>query len=126
MKVYSKTNLLMPALSLFTSTSTLLCCALPALLVTLGMGAVMAGLASNYPQLIWLSEHKNILFTFSAILLIGSGYMMYKARNLPCPVDAKQAKACDKLRKISLWIYGISVFIYLTGFFFAFIIIHLI
>jgi hypothetical protein len=46
------------ALSLFTSFSTLICCALPALLVALGAGAVLSTLVSHVPQLVWVSEHK--------------------------------------------------------------------
>ena len=58
----SRGILLAPTLSLFASTSTLLCCALPALLVTIGAGAVMAGLATNVPGYIWLTERKVPLF----------------------------------------------------------------
>ena len=47
-----------PTLSLFASTSTLLCCALPALLITLGAGAVMAGLTAAFPGIMWLSANK--------------------------------------------------------------------
>ena len=36
-------------LSLFTSLSTLLCCALPSLLVLLGLGATVASVLSRYP-----------------------------------------------------------------------------
>ena len=43
----------------FGSMSTLICCVLPSLLVSLGLGAVMAGLASNVPGLVWISEHKS-------------------------------------------------------------------
>lgn len=44
--------------TLFGSLSTLICCAIPSLLVSLGLGAVLAGIASNVPALIWISEHK--------------------------------------------------------------------
>lgn len=108
-------------LTLMTSFSTLFCCALPALFVAVGAGAALAGIVSNVPQLIWLSEHKIALFVFAAVMLIGSGIMRYTSRNAPCPIDPKQAKACTKLRKISLAVYIGSVFIYIIGFFFAFI-----
>ena len=109
------------AVSLFASAGTLLCCALPALLVTLGMGAVMAGLVANVPQLVWLSEHKKPLFIAAAVLLVIAGWMMWRARLLPCPIDPKQAAACKNLRKISLVIYWVSVLLYTVGFFFAYI-----
>ena len=44
--------------SLFASSSTLICCALPALLVALGAGAALSSLVSAVPQLVVLSEHK--------------------------------------------------------------------
>ena len=40
---------------LLTTSATLICCAIPILLVTLGMGAVVASMASAAPWLIELS-----------------------------------------------------------------------
>jgi hypothetical protein len=113
-------------LTLMTSFSTLFCCALPALFVAIGAGATLAGIVSTIPQLIWLSKHKIILFGFSGFMLVSSGITRYASRNAPCPIDKAQAKACKKVRKISLWIYFGSLMIYATGFFFAFIAPHLI
>jgi len=110
-----------PALSLFAAAGTLVCCALPALFVSLGMGAALAGLVSAAPALVWLSKYKLWVFGAAALLIAASGFMMWKARNLPCPADPAKAKACNTLRRISWWIWGISVFAFLTGFFFAFI-----
>lgn len=108
-------------LSLFTSASTLVCCALPALLVTLGMGAALAGLVTAVPQLIWLSEHKTAVFGLAALLLVAGGWMQWNARNAPCPVDPAAAKSCMKLRRNGRIIYFVSLGLYLTGFFFAFV-----
>lgn len=52
-------------LVLFASTGTLLCCALPIILVSLGMGAVVASMASNLPFLIKLSMYKEWMFAGS-------------------------------------------------------------
>jgi hypothetical protein len=60
-----KKNLWVSFFSLFTSMSTLICCALPALLVSIGLGATMIGLVSTFPSLIWLSENKALVFTLS-------------------------------------------------------------
>ncbi len=114
-------HLLAPTISLFTSAATLICCALPALMVSLGMGAVIAGLVSDFPQLVWLSKHKIEVFELAAILLLFAGIMLWRARFLPCPVDPIQAKACRRLRVISWVIYWVSVLIFATGLFFAFI-----
>jgi hypothetical protein len=118
MKRFSKT---VDTLTMLTSFSTLFCCALPALFVTIGAGAALAGIVSNVPQLIWLSEHKIGLFIFAGVMLVASGIMRYTSRNAPCPIDPVQATSCQKLRKISMVIYIVSLLIYVTGFFFAFI-----
>lgn len=39
----------------------------------------------------------------------------------PCPVEPKAAAACMKLRRMGRIIYAVSVLLYATGFFFAFI-----
>lgn len=116
---------IMPFFSLFTSLGTLVCCALPALFVTLGAGAALAGLVSNVPWLISLSEHKAWVFGIAGILLFGTGILRYINRNAPCPVDPVAAKACIRLRNISKYMYLFSVVIYLTGFFFAFVAVRI-
>lgn len=118
-------KLLLPTLSLFTSLSTLICCALPALLVTIGAGAALAGLVSSAPWLVALSKYKAYTFSISGLMLVAAGIMRFKAKNLACPVDPAKAKACDKLRKISSWIYYSSLAIYAIGFFFAFIAVRI-
>jgi hypothetical protein len=116
---------LIPTLSLFASASTLLCCALPALFVALGMGAVVAGVVSATPQLVWLSAHKVGLFMVAGTLLVVAGYFEWQSRYAPCPADPAKAKACARLRKISHIIYGVSVVLYAIGFFFAFLAVKL-
>jgi uncharacterized membrane protein (Fun14 family) len=109
-------------LSLFTSTGTLICCALPALFVSLGLGATLVGLTTAIPQLIWISEHKIGVFILGAVLLLAAGVLQYQAKNLSCPPDAKLAEACRSARDFSFWIYWISVALYGIGFSFAFLI----
>lgn len=107
--------------TLFTSAGTLVCCALPALFVTLGAGAALAGLVSTAPWLVALSKYKAWTFGISGTMILVAGLMRWQARNAPCPIDPKQAVACGRLRKVSGWIYWASVAIWITGFFFAFI-----
>lgn len=121
MSHFSLKHTLAPFLSLFASAGTLICCALPALLVSLGMGAALIGLTSSFPQLVWLSQHKTGVFIFSALMIAAAGTGLWRSRNLPCPADPAQAKACRRLRLVSLWIYSFSVLSFCTGFFFAFI-----
>lgn len=116
-----KGNVAVSFLSLFTSGSTLICCALPALLVSLGAGAAMAGLVGTFPQIVWLSEHKVPLFWIAGGMLAVAGVMQWRARSLPCPADPALAAACARARKLSHWIYVFSVAMFLIGFFFAFV-----
>tara|TARA_Y100001968_G_scaffold315276_1_gene341689 strand:+ start:445 stop:828 length:384 start_codon:yes stop_codon:yes gene_type:complete len=118
--VYRK-NITLPLISLFTSLGTLLCCALPALMVSIGAGAVLAGLVSNFPELIFLSKYKIYVFSIAGLLITISGYMLWVNRNAPCPIDPMAAKLCNKLRKLSIYIYCFSLIIFLTGLFFAFV-----
>ena len=113
-----------PSLSLFTSFSTLICCALPALLISIGMGASLASLVSAFPWIIFISKYKIQTFILAAVLLVFSVYLFWQGRNAPCPSDPIQAKICSKLRFINLIMLFISLVIYLVGFFFAFIIVN--
>ncbi len=116
-----KRDVWLAVVSLFASVSTLFCCALPALLVALGMGAVVAGLISNMPVLVWLSEQKKMVFVIAGILLALSGFSRFKgAQKATCPVDPVKAKACTLLKKISFIIFWIALGFYAIGLFFAF------
>lgn len=112
---------LLPFLSLFTSVGTLLCCALPALLVTLGLGAALAGFVSTVPWITAVSEYKVLVFAIAGVLLLLSLFLQWRARHAPCPADPKMARVCMRMRKVSWIILGITIVIYLTGFFFAFL-----
>lgn len=105
---------------LFGSMGTLICCALPSLLVSLGLGAVMAGLASNIPGLVWISEHKTGMFLFAGAMLTFNGLLLWRNRNAPCPIDPKLRDACINGRRTSKIIYLVSLSILLVGAFFAY------
>jgi hypothetical protein len=107
--------------SLFSSAGTLICCTLPALFVALGAGATLSSLITAVPQLVWFSEHKAAVFLFAAAMLVVSGIMQWRAKNLPCPTDAALAMACTKTRNLSWRIYAVSVLLFCLGGFFAFI-----
>jgi hypothetical protein len=108
-------------LALFGSMSTLVCCALPALFVSLGAGAALAGVLSHVPQLIWISQHKRGVFLTAGLLLAFSGLAQWQARNAPCPIDPALARSCQSARRNSLIVYFISLGVYVTGAAFAFI-----
>lgn len=112
-------------LSLFTSVSTIICCALPIILVTLGMGAVFASLTANIPSLIWLAQKSAEIFLIAGFLLLMSGYFIY-IKPTTCPADKKLAVACKKTKKFSKIIFLTSLAIYLISLFFKYGLILLI
>ena len=56
-----------PSLTLFTSFGTLVCCALPALMVTLGMGTTLAGFIGMFPSVTFISDYKEPIFIISGM-----------------------------------------------------------
>jgi len=107
--------------SLFASSSTLICCALPALLVSLGAGAALASLVAVFPQIVLISEYKETIFLISSGLMVLGGVMQWRNRFAPCPIDPDLRNACLKMRRTSLRIYLLSLVLLLIGGWFAFI-----
>jgi mercuric ion transport protein len=110
--------------SLFSSFSTLLCCALPSVLVLLGMGTTVASLLSAAPWLVSLSRHKIWTFSIAGVLILLSFLVTY----LIAP-RLRQGEACDaddpttcgevsRLSRVLLW--G-SAMIWSCGFFVAYL-----
>ncbi|OUV52802.1 MAG: hypothetical protein CBC87_05435 [Rickettsiales bacterium TMED127] len=121
MRISRYKQMLVPVLSLFTSFSTLICCAIPSLLVVIGMGAVLASFISIFPWLIIISKYKVQVFAVAGLLLIITIYLFWRFKNAPCPFNIKQAKICNRLKIINLKIIIVSSVIYLVGFFFSFL-----
>ncbi|MGE4064242.1 MAG: hypothetical protein AB7E79_12820 [Rhodospirillaceae bacterium] len=111
-------------LALFTSFGTLICCALPAMLVTLGLGAVMAGLVTAVPQIVAISVYKDYVFAATGALLLLAAGARYATRNAPCPADPAAADACRRLRRVSGWMLGAAGIVYGVGFFFAYLAVY--
>jgi mercuric ion transport protein len=107
--------------SLFTSLSTLLCCALPSLLVLIGLGATVASALSSLPWLVALSRHKPWTFGISGVLIAASFINMYwlmPRLNRVCRADDPSACAeASRISKVLLWI---SAVIYAAGVFVAY------
>ena len=106
--------------ALLASTGTLVCCVLPAVMVSLGAGAALAGLVSVFPQLIWLSEQKLLVFGVAFAVLALSGVLLWRARYAPCPADPKLAAHCMRLRRWSQRLYIVAVVATMLGAIFAF------
>ncbi|MES2957081.1 MAG: hypothetical protein V4792_02785 [Pseudomonadota bacterium] len=107
--------------ALLTSGGTLVCCALPALLVTLGAGAALSSLVAVLPQIVWLSEHKLAVFGGAAVMLALAGAMQWRARSAPCPLDPALRDACLRTRALSRRVWLVSVALFLVGGWFAFV-----
>jgi hypothetical protein len=110
--------------SLFGSVGTLLCCALPSMLVLLGLGTTVAAALSAAPWLLELSRHKSIVFTVSGLLIAANLVYVYRlspmlrARQLGC--DVSDPRACADASAPSRVILWFSAGLYATGFFVAF------
>ncbi len=107
--------------SLFASSGTLVCCAIPALLVTLGAGAALSSLVSVFPQVVWLSEHKGALFAVAGVAMAAAGALQWRARSAPCPTDPKLRNACLATRRTAWRVWLASVAVYAVGGWFAFV-----
>ena len=103
-------------LSLFTSISSLMCCAIPAVFVLLGAGAVFAGFTSTFPQILWLGQYKTLIFSVGGVLLGVSGILEYRNRHISCRVEG-----CVETRNWSMLLWRVSVVLYLIGLLFAYI-----
>jgi hypothetical protein len=119
--VESRTGFWTSVVSLFASSGTLICCALPALLVAVGAGAALSSLVSVFPQVVWLSEHKEGLFAFAGVALVASGGLLWRNRTAPCPTDPALRRACLRTRQSSGRVLLFSVLLYLVGGWFAFV-----
>ena len=114
-------NLGVAVLTLLASSGTLICCVLPAVMVAIGAGAALAGLVTAVPQLIWMSEHKGLVFGLAFVMLTLSGVTLWRARRLPCPSDPSLARACTTLRRASTAIWGVAMACTILGAAFAFV-----
>ena len=109
------------ATALLASSMTLVCCVLPAVLVSVGAGATLVGLISVFPQLVWLSEHKGVVFGLAGLMLTIAGVMLWWARRLPCPAEPAAARQCVRLRALSQRLYGVAAAMYAIAVVFAFV-----
>jgi mercuric ion transport protein len=110
--------------SLFSSFSTLICCALPSVLVLLGMGTTVASLLSAAPWLVSLSRHKIWIFSIAGILISTSFAMTYLIaprlrRGESCEAD--DPTTCGKISRMSKAILWASAVIWSCGFFVAYL-----
>ncbi len=100
---------------LVTSSTTLVCCALPILLVSLGLGAVSASLFATLPILVTLAQYKAWMFTGSGAVLMLTAWLLFRSGRV-CPSDPKLAELCDRAHRWNTRLFGASVVIWVLGF----------
>lgn len=112
-------------LSLFTSLSTLLCCALPSLFVLFGLGATVASVLSQAPWLVTMSRHKHWVFLIAGFLIAGNFVYVYRvaprlqAKHGAC--DPNDPAACRTASHFSRAVLWCSAVLYLIGCFTAYL-----
>ena len=106
--------------SLLVSSTTLVCCTLPLVLIALGFGTVLSALMGHLPWLARVSRYQFWIFIFSAGLLF-SAYLFIYNPNKTCPTDPVLRAKCDKLTRINKIIFWIAAALWSVGFFSAYL-----
>ena len=105
-------------LTLFTSSGTLLCCVLPAVVATIAGGAAVSSMLSTFPVLIPLSMNKGWIFIIAATLIAINGYLVFKPnQKVACDVDED---GCDVTGRFNKRMFFISTSVLAVGAFFAY------
>jgi len=110
--------------SLFSSFSTLICCALPSILVLLGLGTTVASLLSAAPWLVSLSRHKVCTFSIAGTLIAASFAVTYVVApqfrsDESCAAD--DPTTCGEVSNLSRAVLWGSALIWCGGFFVAYL-----
>ena len=113
-------------ISLFASSSTLICCALPAVFIVIGAGATFASIISIFPFLVVISKYKVSITLVSLLILVFAGYINYRTYYLPCPADPELGRICLQTRKRSRLIYYLSVSLFTFATIFTYLIPNII
>ena len=113
-------------ISLFASSSTLICCALPSVFIVIGAGATFASIISIFPFLVVISKYKVSITLVSLLILVFAGYINYKTYYLPCPADPELGRICLQTRKRSRSIYYFSVILFTFATIFTYLIPNII
>lgn len=106
-------------LALFTSTGTLLCCALPSALAAVAGGSAVASLVSTVPWLVALSQNKEWIFLGAGVLILLTGVLIYRPKGkVACSIAG--GDGCAVADRFTTGMFWISLTIYAIGVFFAY------
>lgn len=106
--------------TLLFSGSTLICCALPILLVSLGFGAGVAYITHAAPWLVAFSRHKVWFFVIAALYLSLTAWLIYRPGR-SCPTDPELARLCQRADRLNRAVLWVAVAVYVAGFFMAYL-----
>ena len=115
-----KNSLFFSTFAFLVSSGTLVCCALPIMLVSVGMGSVVVALSLEWPLLSSLANYKIWIFLLSGGLLLLSAWQLYSTRSL-CPADPKLAASCKRIKKWSTRLFIGAASVWAIGFITAYI-----
>jgi len=115
----------MDFLSLFGSSATLFCCALPALLAAVAGGAAVGSLLSVFPWLIPFSMHKHWLFLGAGLIILFNGFLTLRPKGMvACSITG--GKGCAVAGTFTRRLFWFSVILYGIGVFTAYVLIWII
>jgi len=101
-----------PLAALAASLGTLVCCALPSVLVVLGLGATVASLLASVPWLVVLSRHKAWVFLAAGVLIGASWWYLHRL----APRLAVAGATCPPhVARFARRAWLVSVALYATG-----------
>lgn len=109
-------------LILLTSTTTLVCCVIPIVLVSLGFGAAVAAMYGNLPFLTFLGLHKEWTFLLTGIILLAAAWALFRPGRT-CPADPELAKACQSADKWNRRLFFAASGIWLISLFTAYLLL---
>ncbi len=107
-------------LALFTSSGTLLCCVLPAVVATIAGGAAVGSMLTALPWLVPLSMYKEWIFIGAGIMVALNGYLVFKPnQEVACDVEAGE-DGCEVTGTFNKNMFYISATVLAIGAFFAY------
>lgn len=107
---------------LFTSTTTLVCCVLPIVLVSLGFGATVALMYGELPFLAFLGIHKEWTFALTALILLAAAWALYRPGRT-CPADPELVRAGQSADKWNRRLFLAALGIWIVSFFAAYLLL---
>lgn len=102
-------------LTLFLSLATLICCVLPVIFVSLGLGVAVAALVSHVPFLVTLSQYKLLIFVGTAFLLVLTAWLLWRSSR-SCPADPKLPRLCERLTCWNKHVFWTALILWTVGF----------